>query len=358
VAFTIEQSRAGYSNLFKSATIQPNRRADVDAVVARLLRGRSRYEALGHELGVPWYFIAILHERESACDFGTYLGNGQPLKMRTTIEPKGRGPFATFEDGARDALAYQGYLHQNDWSLPAMLWRFEAFNGWGYLGKGVNSPYVWGATTLQQRGKYIRDGVFSRSVWDTQIGAAAMILGLIDGGHIVLPDYPAHSAPVAPAPSPDSEAVKWVQTALNQLGFDLVVDGISGDATQTAIMTFQHTHDLIVNGLADTATVSALKQAIQPTQQLGDDIMNSIFHMILGNTQVQSLIRSALHAAGIALLLKFGISGTAAESTLSPILDAICGLVAGGAGLFLSAQTASPFISNPTRIDPTQSPQA
>lgn len=161
---------------------------------------------------------------------------------------------------------------------------------------------------------------------------------------------------LAMASSASIEDVKWIQASLNKMGFDLAVDGIDGDATTTAIMTFQQQHDLTVDGLAGPLTVAAIKQALNPSQtttQPGDDIMNSIFHWILSNTQVNSLIRSALHAAGIALLLKFGISGTAAESTLSPILDAICGLVAGGSGLFLSAQTASPFISNPTRIDPT-----
>ena len=50
------------------------------------------------------------------------------------------------------------------------------YNGTGYPGP---SPYIWGATNQQVRGKFIRDRVFSHSTWDTQLGCAAMLMGML-----------------------------------------------------------------------------------------------------------------------------------------------------------------------------------
>ncbi|KAI93539.1 peptidoglycan-binding protein [Rhodomicrobium udaipurense JA643] len=251
MALTPAQSRKGYINLFKSATILPDRRAAVRAVVARLVKGRARYEALQQETGIPWWFIAILHEREGACDFGTYLGNGQSLKRKTTIVPKGRGPFSTFEEGALDALRIKGWLGINDWTLPTVLHRCETFNGWGYLGKGINSPYVWGSTSHQQRGKYVRDGVFDRTVWDVQVGTAAMILGLIEGGYITIPESDlalaadASGDPVFYEPGDRGDGVREVQRKLRALGYQAgAIDGWYGESTADAVAAFQRRNGL------------------------------------------------------------------------------------------------------------------
>jgi lysozyme family protein len=254
MALTPAQTRKGYINLFKSATILPSRREDVRVVVARLVKGRQRYEALGSQTGIPWWFIAILHERESGCDFGTYLGNGQSLKRRTTIEPKGRGPFATFEEGAIDALRIQGYLDHKDYSLPTAFWKVEGFNGWGYVYHGENSPYVWGATNHQQRGKYTSDAKFNSKVWDTQVGAAAMILGLVEGGHLTIPESDlaqagAEADPVVYEVGDRGDGVRDLQTRLRALGYQVgAIDGWFGEATADAVVAFQRRQGL---GAAD-----------------------------------------------------------------------------------------------------------
>ena len=46
--------------------------------------------------------------RDSTFDFDTYLGTGEPLNRVTRLEPKGRGPFKSFEDGAVDAFKIKG----------------------------------------------------------------------------------------------------------------------------------------------------------------------------------------------------------------------------------------------------------
>src|SRR5258708_27281051 len=79
----------------------------------------SRYKAVEKLTGVPWWFIAVVHEREGAQKWDTFLGNGQSLSRKTTIIPKGRGPFNTWEDGAVDALMNcpPHAAKNKDWSI-------------------------------------------------------------------------------------------------------------------------------------------------------------------------------------------------------------------------------------------------
>jgi len=102
----------------------------------------SRYKTVEKLTGVPYWFIAVVHEREASQDWDTYLGNGQSLKKKTTITPKGRGPFKTWEEGAVDALTKcPPYAARNkDWSIGGALTMLEQYNGLGYAQQGKPSP--------------------------------------------------------------------------------------------------------------------------------------------------------------------------------------------------------------------------
>src|SRR5262245_27153532 len=93
-----------YAKQWDSMAIKANRKAEFAKLAQRLLAHKTEYQAIEKATGVPWPMIAVLHLRESNADFGTYLGNGQSLKKKTTIVPKGRGPFKSFKEGAIDAL--------------------------------------------------------------------------------------------------------------------------------------------------------------------------------------------------------------------------------------------------------------
>ncbi len=56
------------------------------------------------------------------------------------------------------------------------------------------------------------------------------------------------------------EGVKWVQWELNQSGANLVVDGIAGSKTDSAIRTFQRKKGLVVDGQVGKNTRAALKK--------------------------------------------------------------------------------------------------
>ena len=138
---------------------------------------RERYEKVSKATGVPWWFIGVVHYRESSNNFNTYLGNGQPLNKKTTIVPKGRGPFNTWEDGAVDALVNcPPYAARNkNWSVGPALALLEKYNGLGYASKGVPSPYLWAGTNQYVKGKYVSDGVYNPNVIDKQLGCAGLL---------------------------------------------------------------------------------------------------------------------------------------------------------------------------------------
>lgn len=177
-----DEMKRGYYNLWNRAKIRPERLQDVRKVAALVLRNRERYARVEAVTGVPWYWIGLTHNLEGGGRFDTYLGNGQRLNAVTTIAPKGRGPFATFEDGAIDALRLKKIvnLSEGTWTIAYCLYQAERFNGFGYVSRKINSPYLWSFTTLYERGKYIRDGVYSATAVSSQVGFAAALKALIE----------------------------------------------------------------------------------------------------------------------------------------------------------------------------------
>lgn len=142
------------------------------------------YKRIEDSTGAPWALVAVLHKRESETDkngnplFSTYLGNGQPLSKRTTITPRGRGPFTgqdAFFNGALDALRIDGLSGVKDWRLEKALYYTELFNGAGYDMRGLPSAYVWGGTNIQKPGKFTSDGKWNGRVMDRQPGTAPLL---------------------------------------------------------------------------------------------------------------------------------------------------------------------------------------
>ncbi|RAI34510.1 hypothetical protein CH340_08770, partial [Rhodoplanes serenus] len=198
MAPTFEAARQGYVAMWSSASIKSDRRAAAEKVARRIVANRARYETVQRITGVPWFWIGAIHDRESGGDFRGVLHNGERIigsGRKTKLVPKGRGPFSSWEEAAIDALWLKSLQKITDWSIARQLYEAERFNGFGYVSRGVNSPYVWGATNHQQRGKYVRDGVWSVTAWDTQLGVAAVLRALVD----VSPDVAARMAPATPA---------------------------------------------------------------------------------------------------------------------------------------------------------------
>jgi lysozyme family protein len=133
---------------------------------------------------VPWWWVAITHNLESGANFKGHLHNGDPLTARTRQVPAGRPltgtPPFTWEESARDALQLKGLFTQTDWNIARCLFEWERYNGFGYVARRINSPYVWSFTTLYDRGKYVADGKFDSMAVSGQCGAAATLKAMIE----------------------------------------------------------------------------------------------------------------------------------------------------------------------------------
>lgn len=182
---TYDTTKKGYHNLWEAAQIRTKYRPATRTIVDKLLKNLAPYQAVAIEIGCPWWFVAIIHQRESDANFKTHLHNGDSLAARTVHVPAGRPlvgePPFSWTDSALDALRMKGLDKVPSWETPRCLYEWERYNGWGYFGK-ISSPYVWSFTTLYDKGKYVADHEFDPGAVDKQCGAAAMLKMLVEMG--------------------------------------------------------------------------------------------------------------------------------------------------------------------------------
>jgi lysozyme family protein len=154
---------------------------DFTAVAHRLVAAKPRYQKVEFRTTVPWFVIAVIHEREASQNWDTQLGQGDPLGKVSVHVPAGRGPFVWWEDGAYDALVNCApyAAHNKDWSTGGALMTLETYNGTGYAKRGLPSPYIWAGTNQYIKGKYVRDGRFDPNVVDRQLGCAGLIMAMM-----------------------------------------------------------------------------------------------------------------------------------------------------------------------------------
>ncbi len=149
-------------------------------VAKRLFATKARYQAVAAKTGVPWFVIAVIHQRESSQNWGGSLAQGDPWNRVSVHVPAGRGPFNSWEDAAVDALVNCAphAAKWNDWSTGGTLTLLELYNGLGYSNKGLPSPYVWSGTDQYRSGKYTSDNHFDPDAVDKQLGCAGLIMAL------------------------------------------------------------------------------------------------------------------------------------------------------------------------------------
>jgi len=154
VAFT-PTLRDEYQRLFDTCQIRPERLQEVESLNKKITQNRNRYQAVGDPLGIPWYFIGVIHCLEASLNFNKHLHNGDPLTARTVQIPKGRPNY-----------------------------RLEAYNGFGYRAfhPEVLSPYLWSYSNHYTKGKYVADGTFSLTAVSKQCGVAALLRRMAEIG--------------------------------------------------------------------------------------------------------------------------------------------------------------------------------
>ncbi len=231
--------KSEYRQLYKTCEAKATQFDKIDKLVDLIIEHRSRYENVADTLGIPWYFIAAIHNMESSQNFSKHLHNGDPLTARTKHVPasrpkKGNPPF-TWEESAIDALKLRKLNKVKEWSLPRLLYELEGYNGWGYrlYHSHVLSPYLWSFSNHYKSGKYIADGTWSDTAKSRQCGAVILIKRLEERGEITLSTI--EELLFFYSTKAEDEAEK-LQQFLNQFdGIALRVDGWPGKKTSSAV---------------------------------------------------------------------------------------------------------------------------
>lgn len=244
------------------AKLTNDRAAEFKAPAQKAVANKARYQSIEARTGVSWIFIAVSHYRESTQNFNKSLAQGDPWNKVSVHVPAGRGPFASFEDAAVDALVdcAPHAARNHDWSIGGMLTLLEQYNGLSYANANRPSPYIWSGTDQYKIGKVQVDHGPIVEVVDKQLGCAGLIIAMMGMDPSITFDG---SSP--PAATGETLDARWMQTSLNTLGATppLVVDGIFGAATRTALRAFQKSNGLTVNGVANADTVTAIQKAIK-----------------------------------------------------------------------------------------------
>ena len=165
--------------------IKPSWLGRADAQTRRIIANKKRYQKVSailqkrHNNYIPWQFIGVIHMMESNCNFGTHLHNGDSLQARTRQVPAGRprtgSPPFTWEESAVDALVMKKFDEEDKWTMEKICYNLERYNGWGYVNRGIPSPYLWSGSNIYTRGKYVRDGVFDANEVSQQVGALVLL---------------------------------------------------------------------------------------------------------------------------------------------------------------------------------------
>jgi lysozyme family protein len=295
---TPEDDATRLAKMFDTCKIRDERLAEIDRhYVQPLLKGRMAYESVGTSVGIPWWFVGIVHGVECSFSFECHLHNGDPLTDRTRNEPRGRpiegSPPFTWSDSARDALIGQRLVDLDDWTLGTALDRLERYNGLGYRKRGLPSPYLWSFSNHFVKGKFVEDGVFDPEAPSRQCGGAVLLKrlaqldivtvqrrsGNVSGEAALAIDSIATSQPLAQVPgfaaeaakvelafpgamsasrSPSAMATRRVQEWCCLRGSATLIDGDFGTGTAEAVRVFQARQGIPATGIVDERTWIAL----------------------------------------------------------------------------------------------------
>lgn len=227
LAFT-EYVQNYYRTLWVTSEIDREKEKELErAAVFPIGKNRERYEKVAEKTGVPWFIVGAIHHKECSGDFKKGLHNGQRWDRVTTIVPKGKGPFRSWEDAAIDALN-----DKMDWLMPiigefnieGILYFCERYNGAGYYHRGINSPYLWAYTNHYTKGLFVSDGNFDKNAVSKNPGCVAIFkklieLGAVDANLRIPPKPPEFKKPIdLPRISQMTRNEKILRVAASQLG--------------------------------------------------------------------------------------------------------------------------------------------
>lgn len=245
--------------------------ATMNQAAARLIAAKARYQSIFPQTSVPWPVIAVIHERECSQNWNLSIAQGDPWNAVSVHVPAGRGPFASWEDAAIDALTNCEQMNQwGHWdTIGGVLTRLEMYNGLGYadLNPSAPSPYVWSRSSPYVSGKYVADHDYDPNVVDTQEGCAPLLAAMMTLDPTIATDFGWNAPPAQPSlagPNGTVYNILWLQQSLNQLGANpqLSPDGGWGPLTQAALTNYQSGAGLPANGRYNVPTLTSLQNAL------------------------------------------------------------------------------------------------
>jgi lysozyme family protein len=248
---------------------------DMNAFINNWEANRSRYETVSRETDMPAKLIAALHWRESTGNFNTYLHQGDPLGRAAVNFPYNIPTFYSWENAAVHALDQKKHLQTqlemtSDTTNTASIATYaEAYNGLGYHNANRDSPYVYSGTNHYSAGKYVRDGQFSRTTVDSQIGVMPLVGALhglnatqdlspkaVDKGFLWQKILNGQQLLRRGDSGP---MVEVLQKKLSDLGYAVTVDGEFGGGTERVIREFQRLHNLNIDSAVGSKTATEIE---------------------------------------------------------------------------------------------------
>lgn len=174
-------SNPDWTYLIYTCRLDPERYSAVLKIVQAQQLVWKRYLAVTEKTGVPADVIANIHYKEASMNWDECLHNGDKVignGKKTWQVPAGRGPFATWEDAAVDALLMKKSIFPTIWTTVEKLKFCQRYNGMGHQNKGLEyTPYVWAYTSHHdETGNYIADGKYSSTAVIKSPGIMAMMI--------------------------------------------------------------------------------------------------------------------------------------------------------------------------------------
>jgi len=261
--------QAEYTALLQRMVItRPN---EVDRVARKLIEyiDQKRYTEACNTVGVPQIVAASSFERDASSNFRDSPAQGDPWNQRSHNWPP-CGPFSSWTEAAVWAYRHEGFekIGAANWTWERACYEEEIFNGFGPRNHGRHTGYLWAGSNIYTGGKYVSDGVWSATTFDSQLGVIPVMRRIVQlrpalDLPIKFPAGEGSTIAVPPQASPtephDTEALQQA----NHLGGDpqLDVDGNYGRMTRHAVMAFQAAHGLAADGLAGPDTWAAITKA-------------------------------------------------------------------------------------------------
>lgn len=257
-------SKYDYTAQWNNAKLLPQHLKAIDEDVDHIIAYRIDYKEAESLCGLPWFVIGCIHSLEAGFNFHTILANGDPLNVRTVHVPKGLIA-KTWQEGVKISVDYeakQGNVYDKTGLLNSILYYMESYNGLGYRRYGIPTPYLWSFTSIYSHGKYLEDSEFSASAISEQVGAAAILLRMVQRGLLFVQESKLTDTPL-------DVAAKVVE-----LPVDIVAGAVAG--AQVAVQPTPKATDFNIGGLPNVNNGTQ----VDPNEILAHDLLMLIGALI------------------------------------------------------------------------------